>query len=612
MGINVDFMQSTKRLNSTKILTSSISGDFSLSCELKDVTNLYTPTLIMSSSQFTDGLGNIINPLKFVYCRIADFGRYYFIRDWSWIVGRWECTLEVDVLASFKTEIGNTTAYVLRAASSYDKDIIDTKYPVKAAAADGAYQTQTFGSVYNVWNTNIYGNDVTAGFFRVSIVNDDSSAIGAVSHYALSGRVMAELMDMLYSSPTWMNITDANISQDLQKMMMNPLQYITSIIWIPTGFNTTGQTPIHTIPYGWWSVTLTGDVYRITTGTMEKVITESIGVAQHPQYDTRKHWLQLSPYTTAALYFTPFGLIPLDTSKFYDATHIDIEVRVDIITGRGTLILSSHKTVGGTTTYGGVFYTTTAQVGVPMTIAQMAVDMSGLGQASTWIGAAGIALATGGLQDGLKDLKNGLIEGMRGLWNQSQVKQTVENVATSVSSAAEGVYGGAGLGAGGGLGRQMREILDTYNASQAASSGSPVSKTMGFAGAGVAAATPAVVNNLSKSSLNGSGGNSLLSTLKQIAGDIGSAALAALGVCTSSGSSGGFAALSEMLKIQWYFQQIVNQDPTHYGYPLCQSKKISTLSGFVLCQNADDFTASCTPAERQAILGFMEAGFYYE
>lgn len=597
MGINVDFMQSSKRLNSTKILTSG-TGDFSTTCDLKDVTNLFTPTLIISKDVFVDGLGHIVNPLKFLYCRIADFDRYYFIREWSWILGRWECALEVDVLASFKTDIGKTTAYVLRSASSYDTDIVDRKYPVKAASADGSYQAQTYGSVYNVWNTNIYGNDVTNGFFRVSIVNNDSSAIGAVSHYAIAGSVMAELMNKLYSSPTWMGITDANISEDLQKMMFNPMQYITSVMWIPRGFDTTGQTAIHTIPYGWWSITLTGDVYRITTGTMQIDVSESIAVAHHPQYDTYKHWLQLSPYTTAGLYFTPFGFIPIDTSKIYDATHVDIEVRVDVITGKGTLLLSSHKTVGGTTTYGGLFYTTTAQVGVPMTIAQMAVDMSALGQASTWVGAAGVVLAAGGLQDSLNDLKNGLIDGVRDLFNNPSKNKNVQKVARGVQSV---VGGGIGMAlengaVGGGIGMALGSLGNKTAA--------PTSRIFELP---TMAADAGVVPETS-----GSGASSLLSSLKQIAGDIGSAALAAAGTCQSSGSSGGFAALSELLLIQWYFQKIVDQDPSHYGYPLCQNVKISTLSGFVLCQNADDFAGSCSPAERQAILAFMEAGFYYE
>ena len=575
MAISADFYQDTKRINSTKIITTTVPGDFGIAVELKDVTNLYTPTLIISADRFTDGNGHIKNPMKFVYCRITDFDRYYFIRSWSWILGRWECVLEVDVLASFKTEIGNTSMYVLRSASQCDPDIVDTKYPVKAVGADTSYQSQTYGSVYNVWNTNIYGNDVTAGFFRVSIVNNDSSAIGAVSHYAISGSVMAELMNKLYSSPSWANITDANISTDLQKMLLNPMQYITSVIWIPTGFNTTGQTPIHTIPYGWWSLTLTGDVYRITTGTMAKSVTESISVAHHPQYDSNKHWLQLSPYTTAALYFTPFGFIPIDTSKIYDATHIDLEVRVDIITGKGTLILSSHKTVGGTTTYGGTFYTTTAQVGVPMTIAQMAVDMSALGQASTWVGAAGIALAAGGLQDGLKDLTNGLISGVRDIFTNDQGKSRFRSAAGNPQT----VSGRIAIGLERAASTDMQSVIQ-----------SGLQKGLDSVGSGA----------------------SLLSSLKEIAGDIGSAALACAGTCSSSGSSGGFAALSEMLYIQWYFQKIVDQDPTHYGYPLCKTVQINTLSGFVLCQNADDLSVSCTPAERQAILAFMEAGFYYE
>lgn len=569
MSVSVDFYQTPKRLNSTKIVT-QVAGDFGLTCEIKDVCNLFTPTLIISADRFTDGLGHIKNPMKYVYCHISDFDRYYFVRSWSWILGRWECALEVDVLATFKTQIGNSSMYVLRSASQCDPDIVDTKYPVKAVGADTSYQGQTYGTVYNIWNTNIYGNDVTAGFFRVSIVNNDSSAIGAVSHYAISGTVMAELMNTLYSSPSWANITDANISTDLQKMLLNPMQYITSVIWIPTGFNTTGQTPIHTIPYGWWSLTLTGDVYRITTGTMAKSVTESIPVTHHPQYDSNKHWLQLSPYTMAAMYFTPFGFIPIDTSKIYDATHIDLEVRVDIITGKGTLILSSHKTVGGITTYGGTFYTTTAQVGVPMTIAQMAVDMSALGQASTWVGAAGIALATGGLQDSLKDLKNGLIEGVKDIFGQKKLSNAVMSGLNKARTAA-GAYQQGGVAAElmAGLERGLATI--------------PADKE-----------------------------TSLLDSLKQIAGDIGSAALACAGTCSSSGSSGGFAALSEMLYIQWYFQKIVDQDPTHYGYPLCKTVQINTLSGFVLCQNADDLVVSCTPAERQALLAFMEAGFYYE
>ena len=45
---------------------------------------------------------------------------------------------------------------------------------------------------------------------------------------------------------------------------------------------------------------------------------------------------------------------------------------------------------------------------------------------------------------------------------------------------------------------------------------------------------------------------------------------------------------------------------------LYEEKPLGDLSGFILCANADDFTANCTPAERQAVAAILEAGFYYE
>ena len=87
MAITAYFYKTGKKINSTKQIAQGI-GDIELSCELKDVTNLLAPTLIISSNTFLDQNNNIQNPLDFVYCYIPDFNRRYFVRDWSWIVGR--------------------------------------------------------------------------------------------------------------------------------------------------------------------------------------------------------------------------------------------------------------------------------------------------------------------------------------------------------------------------------------------------------------------------------------------------------------------------------------------------------------------------------------------
>ena len=573
MAISVTFYKDfQKKLNSTKLPVSS-ADDITLTVELKNVTNLFTPTLVIGADVFTDGLGNIVNPMRYNYCYIADFERYFFVRSWSWVLGRWECALEVDVLASFKTEIGESSLYVLRAYSKFNGNIVDTKYPVEAVNVATNWNVKTFGGVSSPWNTNIYNAAITDGFYVVSIVNNDSGAIGAVSHYAFAPAVMAELMNKLYATPTWMNIQDANISEDLQKMLFNPMQYITQVHWIPTGFNTSGATGIHTIPYGWWSLTLTGTVYKINTTNVKKNISIDISIPNHPQVGIgyRRRYLQLSPYTTAALYFPPFGFIPLDTTKLYMCDTVHCEVVLDVLTGKGTLLVNGTRTEDGVTGSAGTCYATTAQVGVPISIAQMSVDMSALGQASTWVTAAGISLAAGGLQDSLKDLKNGLVEGIRSIFSgrESDLSGTLSsglNKAKTIAAAFN--QGGVAAEIMAGLNRGLEYAADNQP--------------------------------------------SLLGTLKEIASDIGSAALAAAGQCQSSGSTGGFAALQERVYIQWYFQKIVNTNEQCYGYPLCQTVKINTLSGFILCQSGDGISVTCTPTERQAICGFMEAGFYYE
>ena len=578
MAISVNLYKNPKKVNSTKLPIAG-AGTIGTTCQLKDVTNLYTPGLIFSVDLFTDGQGNIKNPMDYNYAYIADFSRYYFIRSWSWILGRWEASLEIDVLASFRSTIGNTSAYVLRSASAWDPDVVDTKYPVKASDAKNPYQVKSYISdgTNSPWNTNIYNANIQEGCFVISVVNNDSGAIGGVSHYALSARMLAELLNKLYSSPSWMNITDGNISQDLQKMLINPMQYITSAAWLPCGYDTSGAVGISTIPYGWWSVSLSSGVaYRIDVGHIQQEFNMSFAVMQHPQRYAKNRWLQLSPFTAAALYFPPFGMLSLDTSKIYGAEYIDCNIKVDLITGRGVLNISSHSGSGSSRVDGGVFYSTTAQVGVPVSIAQMSVDWGRLSSTSTYVGAAGIALATGNLQESLSNLGNNLISGIKGVFGKKEPAKIVGG--SSVGYGPGGHVFGGSHGTFGGVGN------------------------------------PAYTSELSHTDMHvgGESETSLLDSIKSIASDIGSAVLAISGTCQSTGTTGGFAALTETCYVQWFFQRIVDQDPDHYGYPLCAVRKINTLSGFVLCANEGDLEVAATPAERQAIASLMEAGFYYE
>lgn len=59
------------------------------------------------------------------------------------------------------------------------------------------------------------------------------------------------------------------------------------------------------------------------------------------------------------------------------------------------------------------------------------------------------------------------------------------------------------------------------------------------------------------------------------------------------------------------FLPIVDEDLAEIGRPLCQLKTISTLSGYILCQNAD-CQITGTQEEAQKINQYMNTGFFYE
>lgn len=555
MAISADFFKFSKRVNSTKIPTYG-TGTVGLTIELKDYTNLFTPTLVISRDVFHDGNNNPVNPMEWNYCYISDFARYYFIRSWSWILGRWECDLEIDVLASFKTAIGNTTAYILRSASQCDGRVIDTKYPTKDIVS-------TLATSYSsIWGTDLSANTVTGGFYVLGIVNNDSGAIGATSYYAVNGVGMRKFMAELYASPAWMNITDSSISTDLQKMLINPIQYINTCMWIPYGLpNASSLTQVTTIPVGWWNVTINSNdpFYKLTGSSLKMSITPTaFDVPVHPSATGNFSWLRNSPYSVYQLQFYPFGVFPIDSAKLAGFNKLNCRIDIDLITGMGTLTVT--RGINNVDYYTDILFSTSSQVGIPISMAQMSVDLGRLSSGSNWALSAGLALTN-----------NGIIEGAQEYGGY--VSQATENIADIWHDKNRNAW---------------QKIKDTFTY--------PFSEQHQSLGV----------------EYGGSSGGTLLGTVQKVASDVGNAVLASSGICSTTGTNGTLAqyTLSQILTLFYY--DIVDTDPTRYGYPLCQNKKISNLSGFVLCANDGDLSVSATATERQAIVVLMKEGFFYE
>lgn len=119
MGISVNMYTFSKYANSTE---QPAGAGTSFDCVLKDTSGVINPTIALK-------LDMSFNVSAYNYAYIPDFERYYFVREWTWERGLWVASLDVDVLATYKAQIGVSTQYVLRSSLASNGKILDTIYP---------------------------------------------------------------------------------------------------------------------------------------------------------------------------------------------------------------------------------------------------------------------------------------------------------------------------------------------------------------------------------------------------------------------------------------------------------------------------------------------------
>lgn len=100
--------------------------------------------------------------------------------------------------------------------------------------------------------------------------------------------------------------------------------------------------------------------------------------------------------------------------------------------------------------------------------------------------------------------------------------------------------------------------------------------------------------------------------LTDIAASMGSAAAASAATGYASGTSGGGAAISKVHYLYIRRLHHADEDPAEVGYPLCKTKTINTLSGYVQCKDGDIADSIATEAELMQVKSYLEGGFFYE
>ncbi|MBO7183058.1 MAG: hypothetical protein J6V49_02885 [Bacteroidales bacterium] len=352
-----------KKRNSTKIPEESAGRVFN--GELKQ-------EFTITGLEVTFNLGKELYAPTYNYAYIPNLRRYYFITDWYYEAGLWVAVCAVDVLATFKTEIGNSIQYVTRAYSDWDPNIIDTAYITRA---EGIVRDNDVLSPDLFWGASAWSD---SGTVVIGVVGANASSIGAVTYYAMAMSTFGAFMDSMLSGISWANISASEISEELQKALINPTQYIVSCKWFPILFSSFHQGAItYQIELGWWSFPLIASAQVLSTVSSAWISRESyLTIPHNPQSRTnpRLAYLDLAPYSSYMLKFLPFGIFQLDTTELYDKTYLGMRVESNLMTGDSVLKLSTSGALGGFN-WENSFLVTEGQIGVTIPVGQIAADI---------------------------------------------------------------------------------------------------------------------------------------------------------------------------------------------------------------------------------------------
>lgn len=487
MAITVRLYTFTKRENSTKRPS---SGGTDYSCTLIDNTSLMNPTFKLSIAS---------NPIGKNYVYVPDFNRYYFINDIVSYQNFWHITCTCDVLASFKTEIGSESHYVLRSASSYDEYISDNVYTTKITQKG----THIISSTSLNWNT---GHSYILG-----IIGNSNRQVGSVTYYQMDDTALKDFISFLmHNINDWCNIPTAEYDTGVKQALLNPIQYIASCMAFPAAFPSS-YTQVKFINFGYyhWNVTGNGKIRIVEIGESHEE-TVTVSIPKHTQANSRGKYMNCAPYSDYSLRFAPIGEIPIDPASLVAASDLIVKCKYEYIQGQGVVTVGP-KLNPNANTISIVNYCGTCQVGVPIQLTQAIID----------------------------PLK-------------AQV-QWQKDTSAIVTNGAKNITPGG--------------IFDTaFN----------FTNNMDYAMA-----------------------NALYNKYPQVH-SVG-----------NNGSLINFFDLDWGLYINYKYYELVDEDISEFGRPLCKVKQLNTLSGFILCSNAECHISG-TYDESTKINGYLNGGFYYE
>lgn len=386
----------SKRKNSTKQPT----GGTSLTVTLKEGTSIEKPTFLVSGNLFS------IN-------YIQAFGHYYFVDDVTSVRnGLTQISCSMDVLATYKTNIGSYNAYVERAADAIYYDVMypDTHVAIKN---EEEIHSTVFSSTF-IW--------LWSGLYVVSVLNNLGSGAGFTTYYIMDTGNLKLLAE--YLNQDW-GAGAADLLGFLQANFLHTADAVISCKWVPFSIVSIPGSGVsyETLKVGTDVINIGGvDVkgYRVTASSLVAE-TEMTLAIPHVYNDFRK----AAPYTSGKLYIPMYGFVDFNPLDFSKNDTIYADVFADWVTGDTTVLLRDDTIANN----GKIIASYTYNSGVDCPIGQAAANVSGfmtsgLGLAASTalaIGSSGATAVAGGfgaVVSGMNTLSNAVVPTMSVRGNQ--------------------------------------------------------------------------------------------------------------------------------------------------------------------------------------------------
>ena len=363
--MKVRFYNFSKRKNSTLQPTSTSYNEIDV--KWKDDTSMHDPSVICTGGP----------AVSWTYAYIPSWNKYYFVEDAiSLDLNRTEYVLAEDVMASHKTEIGNTSTRVIYCTSPYYSTLNDTRIGVKTTRT---IKKVNGGTVLN-----------STGCYVLTVLNEVVNAGGVGAAYICKESAIQAV-------GRWLAHEYASFSSYFNGA---PMDGIFGLIWVPFTFPSNAGTSVITILIG--NRDSATDGYTLSSGSVQ-LLSEPGGYTdnfvdtlqtnlRYPATDFRA----VEPYTTGTLFLPGIGVVEVSQGDFLSGT-IYVDVTRDYMTG--DIFYKIYALQGALTEGEKILATYTCNVGAQCPIGQITGNING--------SYGGLATMAGGLVSGIAGLATG-------------------------------------------------------------------------------------------------------------------------------------------------------------------------------------------------------------